>query len=141
MAPGADKRTQAQKALISWNESWMNQLDGNNDRIGEWAQKYEGSTAKCVWCHCEFKFNSRGIHAFKQHANGDKHKNVAAGRKGRLSNQRIITNSTAAAQDTIRGKMVELILCIYNLGRTSIWGQIIFDLFPEILATPKYVFW
>ena len=120
MAPGADKRTQAQKALISWNESWMNQLDGNNDRIGEWAQKYEGSTAKCVWCHCEFKFNSRGIHAFKQHANGDKHKNVAAGRK--------------AAQDTIRGKMVELILCIYNLGRTSIWGQIIFDLFPEIFA-------
>ena len=65
----------------------MAERDNNGDNVGEWAEKEDFKSGKCIWCQKSFQYNSAGKHAFLRHAKGDHHKHVANGRKGRLVGQ------------------------------------------------------
>ena len=82
-----DRRPQSEKAVISWNGAWMAEKDILGDSVGEWAEKVDFNTGKCIWCQKCFKFNSLGKHIFLCHARGEFHTQIADGRKGRLVGQ------------------------------------------------------
>ena len=81
MAHRRDHRPQSEKAVIAFNEAWMAERDINGDNVGEWAEKEDFKSGKCIWCQKSFQFNSAGKHAFLRHAKGDHHIHVANGRK------------------------------------------------------------
>ena len=83
------KRTYQDKSTIQWNESWLQEIDIQGNRIGDWAVRESENTGKCKWCKVTFRFDNTGKNGFKNHAkNSTAHMINSAGRKGQLPNQR-----------------------------------------------------
>ena len=82
-----DPRTHAEKSRIKWNPEWLVERDCLGDSVGEWAEKVDDQSAKCVWCFKSFKYKALGKHTLLRHAKSDQHKLFADGRKGRLVGQ------------------------------------------------------
>ena len=45
-----DLRLHGQKSHIKWNTEWLVEKDFLGDDVGEWAEKVDDQSARCVWC-------------------------------------------------------------------------------------------
>ena len=60
------------------------------------------SQAKCMWCCKDFKFDTMGISALRQHSKGESHRKVADGRKRRIQGQRNLVSSSVADNNNVQ---------------------------------------
>jgi hypothetical protein len=66
MAHRRDHRPQSEKAVIAFNEAWKAERDINGDNVGEWAEKEDFKSGKCMLCQKSFQFNYEGKRRSKE---------------------------------------------------------------------------
>ena len=75
------------KKIVKWHEGWLGEKDANEDLLGDWAQYFDKEQFKCRYCDMERKFSNGGRTSLIQHSESAKHKNIADGKKGRVTGQ------------------------------------------------------
>ena len=75
------------KKIVKWHEGWLGEKDANGDLIRDWAQYFDKEQFKCRYCNVERKFSNGGRTSLIQHSESAKHKNIADGKKGRVTGQ------------------------------------------------------
>ena len=75
------------KRSISWHTGWLGERDANGDLVGDWAQYSDNEQFKCRYCNVERKYSNGGRSSLIQHSECGKHRNIANGKKGRVTGQ------------------------------------------------------
>ena len=75
------------KKLVKWHEGWLGEKDANGDLVRDWAQYFDKEQFKCRYCNVERKFSNGGRTSLIQHSESGMHKNIADGKKGRVTGQ------------------------------------------------------
>ena len=81
---------------------WLDRVDDNSDKIGDYLIKVGEYSAKCIYCKTDISLGNMGFSAIRAHFRSAKHRNVADFRKKRVSGQLILdkpTNNTEDADD------------------------------------------
>ena len=71
------------KRSINRDTWWLGERDSNGDLVGDWAQYFD--IEQCRYCNVKRKFSNGGISSLIQHSESGKNKNIADGKKGRVT--------------------------------------------------------
>ena len=75
------------KKMVNWHAGWLGERDACGDLVGDWAEYLDKETFNCRWCDQERKYSNGGKSSLIQHSKSAKHKNIADGKRGRVSGQ------------------------------------------------------
>ena len=75
------------KKVVNWHTGWLGERDACGDLVGDWAEHMDKETFNCRWCDQERKYSNGGKSSLIQHSKSGKHKNIADGKKERVSSQ------------------------------------------------------
>lgn len=70
----ADKKARC----TSWQDKWIDEIDGNGDKIGTWCEAANSGYVFCRFCKKEVSICQGGLTRIKGHAETQKHKTNAA---------------------------------------------------------------
>ena len=59
---------------ICWSAAWLEEVDRQGDRVGDWGEQGLGRTYRCRWCDKTGKYGSRGKAALLEHSAAQGHK-------------------------------------------------------------------
>lgn len=79
------KKVSAVPRSTPWIAQWLEELDGNSDRLSSWCRASPFDTAKgkveCHVCQKSISFSQHGVAALRSHAKSDGHRQKMAARK------------------------------------------------------------
>ena len=101
-------------------DSWLDEVDGNGDKLSVYVQKESTHTFKCSYCQkSDLSFENQGLLQIIQHAQGKKHRKIADIRGGRVHSVQVLgviaeNDETSEEPNAEQSNNEEIQVCIIS---------------------------